>query len=86
VCTALAFIIFFWLIGEVGPTRATVITYLNPAVAIALGVSVLGEPLTTGMIVGFPLVLIGSYFATARKRGEPGSESIVVEDAIVSPG
>lgn len=86
VCTALAFIVFFWLIGEVGPTRATVITYVNPAVAIALGVTVLGEKLTAGMVVGFPLVLIGSYFATARKPGEPGSESIVVEDAVVSPG
>lgn len=86
ICTAIAFIVFFWLIGEVGPTRATVITYVNPAVAIALGVSVLGEHLTTGMIVGFPLVLIGSYFATARKPGKPGSGSIVVEDAVVSPG
>jgi hypothetical protein len=38
------------------------------------------------MIVGFPLVLVGSYFATARKPGHPGSESIVVEDAVVSPG
>lgn len=86
ICTALAFIVFFWLIAEVGPTRATVITYVNPAVAIALGVTVLGERLTAGMIVGFPLVLVGSYFATARKPGEPGSESIVVEDAVVSPG
>lgn len=86
VCTALAFIVFFWLIAEVGPTRATVITYLNPAVAIALGVTVLGEHLTAGMIVGFPLVLIGSYFATGRKPGAPGSDSIVVEDAVVSPG
>ena len=70
ICTALAFVIFFWLIAEIGPTRATVITYVNPAVAIALGVSVLGEHLTIGMIVGFPLVLIGSYFAAAR-RPEP---------------
>lgn len=70
ICTALAFVIFFWLIAEIGPTRATVITYVNPAVAIALGVGVLGEHLTIGMIVGFPLVLIGSYFAAAR-RPEP---------------
>jgi drug/metabolite transporter (DMT)-like permease len=86
ICTALAFVVFFWLIGEIGPTRATVITYVNPAVAIALGVAVLGEHVTTGMAIGFPLVLIGSYFATARKPGEPGSEAIVVEDAVVSPG
>jgi drug/metabolite transporter (DMT)-like permease len=86
VCTALAFVLFFGLIAEVGPTRATVITYVNPAVAIALGVSVLGEPLTTGMLVGFPLVLVGSYFATARKPGDARPQSIVVEDAVVSPG
>ncbi|HVT21157.1 MAG TPA: DMT family transporter [Mycobacteriales bacterium] len=86
ICTALAFIVFFWLIAEVGPTRATVITYVNPAVAIALGVAVLGEHVTTGMAIGFPLVLIGSYFATARKPGEPDTATVVVEDAVVSPG
>jgi drug/metabolite transporter (DMT)-like permease len=86
ICTGLAFIVFFGLIAEVGPTRATVITYVNPAVAIALGVAVLGEDITVGMMIGFPLVLIGSYFATARKPGEPGSETVVVEDAVVSPG
>ena len=67
VCTALAFVLFFALIAEVGPVRATVITYVNPAVAAALGVSVLGERFTTGMGVGFVLILIGSVLA-ARPR------------------
>ena len=66
VCTAAAFIIFFALIAEVGPTRATVITYVNPAVAILLGVAVLGEHLTLGMAIGFPLVIAGSVLATRR--------------------
>ncbi len=66
VCTALAFLIFFALIADIGPVRATVITYVNPAVAILLGVTILGEHLTAGMIVGFPLVLIGSVLATTR--------------------
>jgi len=66
ICTALAFLLFFALIAEVGPVRATVITYVNPAVAILLGVTILGEHLTAGMIVGFPLVLIGSVLATGR--------------------
>jgi drug/metabolite transporter (DMT)-like permease len=66
VCTAVAFLVFFALIGEVGPARATVITYVNPAVAIALGVVVLGERFTVGMAVGFPLVLLGSILATRR--------------------
>jgi drug/metabolite transporter (DMT)-like permease len=66
VCTAVAFVLFFQLIATIGPTRSTVITYVNPAVAIALGVAVLGEKVTAGMIVGFPLILAGSILG-ARK-------------------
>jgi len=65
VCTALAFVLFFDLIVEVGPARSTVITYLNPAVAVLLGVLVLGEPFTWGIALGFPLILLGSWLATA---------------------
>jgi drug/metabolite transporter (DMT)-like permease len=67
-CTALAFVVFFALIAEIGPARATVITYVNPAVAIVLGALVLHEPLTTGMMIGFPLVIVGSFLGTARER------------------
>lgn len=67
-CTAVAFIIFFALIAEVGAARATVITYVNPAVAIILGALVLSEPLTTGMMIGFPLVIVGSFLGTTRTR------------------
>jgi drug/metabolite transporter (DMT)-like permease len=63
-CTAIAFLVFFALIAEVGPVRATVITYVNPAVAAVLGVSVLGEHVTWGMGVGFALVLTGCVLAT----------------------
>jgi drug/metabolite transporter (DMT)-like permease len=66
VCTALAFIGFFALIAEVGPARTTVITYINPIVAVVLGVVVLSEPITTGIVIGFPLVLLGSWLATRR--------------------
>jgi drug/metabolite transporter (DMT)-like permease len=68
VCTAVAFLLFFALIHEVGPTKSTVITYLNPAVAIALGVAFLGEPLTAGIVLGFVLVLAGSAIATRPSR------------------
>ncbi|MFX0573570.1 DMT family transporter [Nocardia nepalensis] len=68
ICTAAAFLVFFALIGEVGPARATVITYINPAVAILLGVTLLDEPLTIGMGIGFPLVILGSILGTARTR------------------
>jgi drug/metabolite transporter (DMT)-like permease len=64
VCTAIAFLIFFELIAEVGPVRASVFTYVNPAVAAILGVALLGETFTTGMGVGFVLVLAGSILAT----------------------
>ena len=64
VCTALAFVLFFRLIALAGPVRATVITFINPAVAIGLGILVLGEPLTWGMVLGFPLVLLGAWWAT----------------------
>jgi drug/metabolite transporter (DMT)-like permease len=69
VCTALAFLLFFALIAEVGPVRATVITYVNPAVALALGVALLGEPLTIGAGVGFALILVGLFLATRRATG-----------------
>ncbi|MET8773844.1 DMT family transporter [Nocardia sp. NPDC004654] len=68
VCTAAAFLLFFALIGEVGPARATVITYINPAVAIVLGVTLLNEPLTAGMAIGFPLVVLGSFLGTRQSR------------------
>ncbi len=66
VCTALAFLVFFALIAEVGPVRATVITYVNPAVAAVLGVTMLSEQLTVGMLAGFALILTGSVLATGR--------------------
>jgi len=69
-CSAIAFVVLFELIDEVGPTRTTVITYINPAVAIILGVVLLSEPLTLGIMVGFPVVLIGSVMAT-RKNAQP---------------
>lgn len=69
-CTAVAFVLFFRLIAAVGPVRAVVFTFVNPAVAILLGVIVLDEQVTTGMLLGFPLVLLGSWLAT-RPTGQP---------------
>jgi drug/metabolite transporter (DMT)-like permease len=68
ICTALAFLLFFALIAEIGPVRALVITYINPAVAAILGVLVLHESFTIGMAVGFVLVIAGSTLATRRRR------------------
>jgi drug/metabolite transporter (DMT)-like permease len=63
-CSALAFLLFFRLIAEIGPGRATVITYINPVVALALGVVVLDEGITTGVVVGLLLILAGSWLST----------------------
>ncbi|HXM55750.1 MAG TPA: EamA family transporter [Candidatus Dormibacteraeota bacterium] len=71
-CTALAFLLFFALIGEVGPLRAQAITYVNPAVALAAGVLLLGEPFTIGAAVGFGLIVVGLLLATRRRAA--GSE------------
>ena len=69
VCTAAAFLVYFALIAEVGPARATVCTYVNPAVAVALGVLVLGERLTPAIGVSFVLILGGSVLATRPGSG-----------------
>jgi drug/metabolite transporter (DMT)-like permease len=66
VCTALALALFFALIREVGPQRALVITFLNPAVAVLLGVLLLDEPFTLGLALGLPLVVLGCVLATRR--------------------
>jgi len=66
VCTALAFLVFFALIREVGGARALVFTYVNPAVALIAGVLVLSEPVTHWHLVGLALILIGSVLATRR--------------------
>jgi drug/metabolite transporter (DMT)-like permease len=79
VCTALAFVVFFALIAETGPVRATVITYVNPAVAAVAGVATLGESFTAGMGAGFVLILAGSTMATRGGRvplGQPPPSSL----------
>jgi drug/metabolite transporter (DMT)-like permease len=88
-CSALAFLLFFRLIAEVGPGKATVITYINPVVALALGVAILDESVTAGVVVGLLLILAGSWLSTdgrlppglaslaerVRGRGARGSEA-----------
>lgn len=76
VCTAAGFILFFSLVGAAGPSRATVITYVNPAVAVALGVAVLGEPVTAATVAGFLLIIAGCWLSTG---GTPPSRRGVAE-------
>jgi drug/metabolite transporter (DMT)-like permease len=64
--TALAFFLFFQLIKDIGTARGSLVTYLNTAFAVVLGVIILKEPFTLGIALGLPLVLIGSYFASRK--------------------
>jgi drug/metabolite transporter (DMT)-like permease len=86
VCSAGAFVILFALIAAIGPVRATAITYVNPAVAIIVGVILLGEKVTVWTIVGFVLVIAGSWLVTRRGPGRPGphTEPIVLPEPIGS--
>jgi drug/metabolite transporter (DMT)-like permease len=79
ICTALALALFFVLIREVGPQRALVITFVNPAVAVLLGVLLLDEPFTLGIAIGLPVVLVGCVLATRRSpvRSQPSELSDV---------
>jgi drug/metabolite transporter (DMT)-like permease len=89
VCTALAFLVFFQLVAEIGPARSTVITYINPAVAVLLGVVVLNEGFSSVTASGFVLVLAGSVLATwslpARADGAlPGDRVAPAEASAVT--
>jgi drug/metabolite transporter (DMT)-like permease len=82
VCTVAAFLVFFALIREVGPARSTVITYVNPLVAVLLGVALLSEPFTLGIAVGMPLILLGSVLGTAPSLRPATTGERVLEDEL----
>ncbi|SDG89587.1 DMT family transporter [Microbacterium pygmaeum] len=78
ICTAVAFIVFFALIDHVGPARAPLFTYVNPVVAILLGALILGEQITIGLLIGFPLVIFGCWLAATGGviRERPPTEEL----------
>jgi drug/metabolite transporter (DMT)-like permease len=79
VCSAVAFVVLFALIAEIGPVRATAITYINPAVAIIAGAVLLREPVTAWTIVGFVLVIAGSWLVTRRSGRTPRENTLLAE-------
>jgi drug/metabolite transporter (DMT)-like permease len=82
VCTASAFMVMFALIAEAGPARMTLITYVNPAVAVLLGALILDEPITTGLMIGFPLIIVGSILGTWRSTPMPAEAPLDGEPAV----
>lgn len=85
VCTAAGFLVFFRLIAEVGPARASVITYVNPAIAVSLGVLVLGERVTPLMLVSFGTILVGSVLATRPTRRPAGTGAVTASVPVPAP-
>jgi drug/metabolite transporter (DMT)-like permease len=75
-CTALGLVVFFRLIGEAGPSRASVITYVNPLVAVVLGVVVLGEHPGATSVAGLVGILAGSWLATGGRAREPHAAAV----------
>jgi drug/metabolite transporter (DMT)-like permease len=69
-CTALALVLMAILIGEAGPSRASVITYINPVIALALGVVFLSEEPGAGALVGLALILVGSFLSTRKEAAK----------------
>jgi drug/metabolite transporter (DMT)-like permease len=82
VCTAAAFLVMFALIAEAGPARMTLITYINPVVAIFLGALILDEPITVGLAIGFPLIILGSILGTWRSAPPPDTVVTTSTDAV----
>ncbi len=78
ICTGIAFVVFFRLIDEIGAARATVITFVNPVVAVALGTIFLDEELTVAVGIGFVTVLAGCWLATRHTGGAPAAAPLEV--------
>ena len=70
-CSGIAFWVFFVVLDEIGPARASLVVYPNTAVAVVLGIVILREPITLAILIGLPLVLIGSYFASRKPNSQP---------------
>jgi len=85
-CTAAAFLMMFELVAEIGPVRATVITYVNPAVAVLAGVVLLNEPLTPATVIGFVLIVAGSVLATRPSRSGSAARSASAASASSESG
>jgi drug/metabolite transporter (DMT)-like permease len=78
VCTALSMLLMFYLVKHAGASRASIVTYINPAVATLLGVVLLDERLGVGGLTGFGLILLGSWLAT---RGSTATAGVAVAEA-----
>jgi drug/metabolite transporter (DMT)-like permease len=65
-CNALAYLFYFRLIRDLGPTRALTVTFLMPAFGVLWAVLLLGESLTPGMASGGAIILLGTWLVLRR--------------------
>jgi drug/metabolite transporter (DMT)-like permease len=79
VCTVLAMLLMFYLVKSAGASRASIVTYINPAVATLLGMVLLDERLGVWGLIGFGLVLFGSWLAT--RGSAPETQAAAAEAA-----
>jgi len=71
-CTAVAYLLYFWLIEHAGPTKALTVTFLAPIFGVLWGTVLLSEPLSLSTFIGFGIILLGTGFVTGiRLRKEP---------------
>ena len=83
-CTAVAFLVFFALIAQVGPVNAPLFTYINPIVALLLGVLIMSEHLGAGLLIGAPIILVGCWLAATGGRLRPRPAATEPEDATLT--
>lgn len=69
--TVLAFGVYHWLLRYAAATRLAVIPYISPAVAVLLGVTVAGEPVSQMTVLGLALILTGVVLVTRLRAGPP---------------
>jgi drug/metabolite transporter (DMT)-like permease len=72
--TGLAYLLFFWLINAIGPTRTTLVTYVFPVVGLVLGILILHESVTGQLLVGSALIVSGIVVVNLLPTGKPAAQ------------
>jgi drug/metabolite transporter (DMT)-like permease len=70
-CSAVAYLLYFRLIADVGPAKALTVTFLMPVFGMAWGVVFLRESITPGMLAGCALVIAGTVVVLRAGGGNP---------------
>lgn len=77
--TGVAFLLFYTLVGEVGPARASLVSYIAPGFSVVYGAALLGESVGVATVAGLVLILAGSYLGAGRRPRQPAAIEPVAE-------